>query len=133
MKNETMSTADKEILDGMALILLYFVAAYNMFDATQIIFVSALKGSGDTRFIMMMSLAMATALAVMSYLAVEVFHFSVYGCWVLIVIWLIVMAAAYLLRFLTGKWRHMRVIEQVHHAQGATHEEEESALACSEA
>jgi MATE family multidrug resistance protein len=125
--------AHRDELHKMALTLLYFVAAYNMFDATQIIFVSALKGSGDTRFIMLMSLLMASVLAVMSYLAVEVFRFNVYGCWVLIVIWLIVMAAAYFLRFMTGKWRHMRVIEQVHHSQGATCTEEESTLACTEA
>lgn len=133
LQNDALSSADKESLRHMAWILLYFVAAYNMFDATQIIFVSALKGAGDTKFIMLMSLSMATALAVMSYLAVEVFRFDVYGCWVLIVVWLIVMAAAYWLRFMTGKWRHMRVIDQVHHSQGATHEEEESALACTEA
>lgn len=111
-------------LQHMALMLLYFVAAYNLFDATQIIFVSALKGSGDTRFIMYLSLTMATVLAVMSYLAVEVFDFDVYGCWVLIVVWLVIMAAAYFWRFMTGKWRHMRVIEQVHHSQGATCDEE---------
>jgi hypothetical protein len=34
------------------------------------------------------------------------------------------MAAAYFWRFMTGKWRHMRVIEQVHHSQGATCDEE---------
>jgi MATE family multidrug resistance protein len=129
--DENADASYREELYGMALTLLYFVAAYNMFDATQIIFVSALKGSGDTKFIMLMSLLMASVLAVLSYLAVEVFDFDIYGCWVLIVIWLIVMAAAYLLRFLTGKWRHMRVIEQIHHSQGATHEEE-TALACTE-
>jgi MATE family multidrug resistance protein len=120
-------------LMDMSRILLYFVAAYNIFDATQIIFVSALKGSGDTKFIMFMSLTMATVLAIMSYLAVVVFKFSVYGCWVLIVVWLIVMAAAYLLRFMTDKWRHMRVIEQIHHAQGATCDEESASepVACS--
>ncbi len=111
-------------LRQMAMVLLYFVAAYNMFDATQIIFVSALKGAGDTTYIMLVSLVMATALAVTSYLAVEVFHLGVYECWVLIVIWLIALAAVYLLRFMGGKWRHMRVIEQVHHTQGATCTEE---------
>lgn len=128
----TLSADYTNKLQNMARTLLYFVAAYNLFDATQIVFVSALKGSGDTKFIMLMSLVMATVLAIMSYLAVEVFHFNVYGCWVLIVVWLIVMAAAYLLRFLTGKWRHMRVIEQVHHTQGATCDEESAEpVACS--
>ena len=124
MMNDQMSDADKEVLHRMAVILLYFVAAYNMFDATQIIFVSALKGSGDTRFIMFVSLIMASALAVASYVAVEYFEFGVYECWVLLVIWLIIMAVVYLLRFMTGKWRHMRVIDQVHHAQGETHDEQ---------
>jgi hypothetical protein len=34
---------------------------------------------------------------------------------------------------MTGKWRHMRVIDQVHHSQGTTRDEEQAALACSEA
>jgi MATE family multidrug resistance protein len=131
--DENADAAYSNELHGMALTLLYFVAAYNMFDATQIIFVSALKGSGDTKFIMLLSLTMASVLAVMSYLAVEVFQFDVYGCWVLIVVWLIILATAYFWRFMTGKWRHMRVIDQVHHTPGATHEEEEAALACTEA
>lgn len=133
MQNDSISAADKESLHEMAVILLYFVAAYNMFDATQIIFVSALKGSGDTMFIMLVSFVMATALAGASYVAVEYLGVGIYGCWVLIVIWLIIIAAVYLLRFMTGKWRHMRVIEQVHHAQGATHDEDEASLTCSEA
>jgi MATE family multidrug resistance protein len=118
--NKSMSAADQETLHNMALKLLYFVAAYNMFDATQIIFVSALKGSGDTRFIMVVSLLMATALAVMSYVAVELLGLSVYECWVLIVLWLVALAIVYLRRFLGGKWRSMRVIEQIHHTQNAT-------------
>lgn len=101
----------------MALTLLYFVAAYNAFDTTQIIFVSALKGSGDTRFIMFVSLIMATTLAALTYLAVEVLHLDVYACWVIIVFWLTLLAVTYLVRFLGGQWRSMRVIEQIHHRQ----------------
>jgi MATE family multidrug resistance protein len=130
--DEQLSPEYQTALHSMALNLLYFVAAYNMFDATQIIFVSALKGSGDTKFIMGVSLAGATSLAVLSYLAVEVFEFGVYECWVLIVVWLIGLALVYLRRFMSGKWRHMRVIEQVHHAQGATCDEESAEpVACS--
>ena len=32
--------------------LLLFVAAYNLLDATQMIFVGALKGAGDTQFLL---------------------------------------------------------------------------------
>ena len=117
--DETLTPEYRVELERMARLLLYFVAAYNMFDATQIIFVSALKGSGDTKFIMLVSLVAATSLAVLSYLAVEIFHFGVYECWVLIVVWLIGLAMVYLRRFMGGKWRTMRVIEQIHHIPGA--------------
>lgn len=108
----------------MALHLLYFVAAYNAFDTTQIIFVSALKGSGDTRFIMQISLVMAIALALLTWFAVEVFHLNIYACWTLITVWLTVMAVVYSFRFLGGKWRSMRVIELVHHMQPAEYAEQ---------
>jgi len=119
MGSESLSEAERESLHTMALRLLYFVAAYNVFDGTQIILVSALKGAGDSRFIMGTSLVMATALAGLTYLAVEVLKLNIYACWVLIVGWLVALAAAYLWRFLGGKWRSMRVIEQVHHAPPA--------------
>jgi len=45
-----------ETLRATTIILLRFVAAYCLFDALNVVFVSALKGAGDTRFILMASL-----------------------------------------------------------------------------
>ena len=67
----------------MAALLLQFVAAYNLLDATQMVFVGALKGAGDTRFLLRVSLVLATLLATFSYFSVEVWKLSVYGCWLL--------------------------------------------------
>jgi hypothetical protein len=50
-------------------------------------------------------------LAGFSYLSVQVWQASVYGCWALIVFWCTIAAAMYAVRFLQGKWRQMRVIE----------------------
>lgn len=96
--------------------LLWFVAAYNLFDATLIVFVSALKGAGDTRFIMRVSLAMMVLLAGSTWLAVRVAHTGVYQCWGIItaVVW--IMAAVYAARFRHGAWKSMRVIELQHHS-----------------
>jgi len=87
------------------------VAAYNLLDATQMILVGALKGAGDTRFLLVVSLFLASLLAGFSYLSVQVWQLSVYGCWVLIVLWCTLSAVIYVLRFRQGKWRSMRVIE----------------------
>ena len=105
-------TEHEQAVKAMAKLLLCFVAAYNLLDAALMVFVSAIKGAGDTPFVLRASLVMAVALAAMSWLAVEVWHVGIYGCWVLITMWIWVLGTIFLLRFLSGKWRSMRVIEQ---------------------
>jgi MATE family, multidrug efflux pump len=91
--------------------LLLFVAGYNLLDATQMIYIGALKGAGDTRFLLRVSLVLSILLASFSYLSVVVWNLDVYGCWTLIVFWCLIAAATYFVRFRQGKWRAMRVIE----------------------
>ena len=95
----------------MAANLLMFVAAYNLFDAAAMIFASTVKGAGDTRFILKLSLVMAAMLVFVTWLGVEVWKLSIYGCWALFTTWIWVLGLAFLLRFLQGKWRKIRVIE----------------------
>jgi hypothetical protein len=57
------------------------------------------------------SLVLAALLGGFSWLAVEVWRLDVYGCWVLVCLWVWIAAAVYLVRFWQGKWRGMRVIE----------------------
>jgi MATE family multidrug resistance protein len=95
----------------MATLLLQFVSVYNLFDATQMIFVGALKGAGDTRFLFRVSLVLAALLAGFSWLSVQVWKLSVFGCWTLVVCWCLIAAVTYMLRFWQGRWRTMRVIE----------------------
>jgi multidrug resistance protein, MATE family len=104
-------TAASASVAAMAAVLLRFVAGYNLLDATQLVFVGALKGAGDTRFLLLVSVLLAALLGGFSYFSVEVWHLSVYQCWTLIVFWCLVAAAMYVVRFWQGKWRRMRVIE----------------------
>ena len=88
-----------------------FVAASTLLDATFLILVNAIKGAGDTQFVLRVSLVLALLLTVFSYLSVEVWHLGVYGCWMLITLWVWIAALTFYLRFRGGKWRSMRVIE----------------------
>ncbi len=94
--------------------LLKFVAAYNLFDASFMIMSSAIKGAGDTMFVMWTSFVMAIILAVITYLVVEVYQLGVMTCWVLVTIWICGFGLIFLLRFLAGNWKSMRVIEMQH-------------------
>jgi MATE family multidrug resistance protein len=105
------SAAQAAVVFALAVTLLKFVAAYNLLDATFMIFVSAIKGAGDTVFVLRVSLVLAALLAGLSWLSVEVWELGVYGSWALITGWVWIAAAAFFLRFRQGKWRSMRVIE----------------------
>lgn len=94
-----------------AMVLMRYVAIYNFLDAMLIVFVSAVKGAGDTRFVLWVSLAMATLLAVLSWLAVEVLGLGLYGCWALVSAWIAGLGVIFYLRFRNGSWKKMRVIE----------------------
>ncbi len=60
-----------------SVILLRFVAVYSVFDTMNIIFCSAIKGAGDTRYVMLMTVILSVfAFVVPVYLAVVVFEFS---------------------------------------------------------
>lgn len=103
--------AQRTAVAATAAVLLRFVAAYNFLDAMLIVFVSALKGAGDTRFILITSLVMAPLLGGATWVAVNVFGAGVYGCWAVVSCWIGVLGMVFMLRFLQGKWRAMRVIE----------------------
>jgi MATE family multidrug resistance protein len=84
-----------------------------------IIFVSVLRGAGDTRFVMINSFIMASLMALGTYIGVNKLGFTVYDAWWFIAIWVFALAVIYVLRYRTGKWQEMRVIDQIHHAHGA--------------
>jgi len=96
---------------GTIVVLLRYVAAYNLFDALGIVFVSAIKGAGDTRFVMGVTLIMAALLIVASWLAVGPLQAGLHTCWWLVVAWVWIVGAIYFVRFRQGQWRQMRVIE----------------------
>ena len=106
------SVQEQAAIHTMAATLLCFVAAYNLLDAVQIVFVNAIKGAGDTRFILRVTTLMAGLLAGLSWMAVEVWHASIYACWTLAIGWVWSMGTIFFWRFQTGKWRSMRVIER---------------------
>jgi MATE family multidrug resistance protein len=102
-------------VEALTIVLMRFVAAYNMFDAAVIIFVSVLRGAGDTRFVMKVSGCMASLLAVGTAVGVNYLAMDIYGAWWFITVWIWALGVIYVLRYHQGKWRMMRVIDQVHH------------------
>jgi MATE family multidrug resistance protein len=102
-----------------SVVLLRFVAVYSIFDTLNIIFTSAIKGAGDTRFVMFMSVFLSIfVLVIPTYLAIVVFQYGLMVSWVLATIYIIVLGITFYLRFIGGKWKNMRVIEQTPQVPG---------------
>ena len=96
----------------MTVILLRFVAVFGLFDTFNIVFSSAIKGAGDTRFVMtVMAVLSLLGLAAPTYLAVVVFKWGLMGTWVIVTVHITLLGLVFFLRFLGGKWKSMRVIE----------------------
>ncbi len=97
---------------AFTLILLKFVAIYSVFDTMNIIFASAIKGAGDTMFVMFMGGFLSICVLVIpTYIFVVVLGMGLYAAWFIASAYIILMGFAFFLRFLTGKWKSKKVIE----------------------
>ncbi|MDZ7264975.1 MAG: MATE family efflux transporter [candidate division KSB1 bacterium] len=102
------------VIQKMTINLLYFVAFYSIFDTLNIIFASALKGAGDTRWVMIASVLLSwSTLIIPSYLASVVYNWGIYIAWCFVTLYIFALGIAFLFRFLGSKWESMRVIEHV--------------------
>ena len=98
---------------SFSIILLRFVAVYSLFDTMNIIFCSAIKGAGDTRFVMFATVILTLCVLIIpTYLAIVVFKYGLTVSWILASAYVILLGIVFCLRFRNGKWKTMRVIEQ---------------------
>lgn len=92
-------------------LLLKFVAVYCLFDTVDKVFSAALKGAGDTRFVMgAVSIISLGALLVPAYLALEKLGGGLLTGWTICTLYIVLLSGTYLIRFLLGRWQKMSVI-----------------------
>ena len=96
----------------VAVILLRFVAVYALFDTLSILYSSAIKGAGDTQFVMRVTTALSIfVLIIPTFVAVDLFHSDLYMPWTFCALFIIGMGTTFWRRFASGKWKDMSVIE----------------------
>jgi len=92
--------------------LLYFIAAYCVFDAFQIIFSGALKGAGDTVYVLLGHVVAGFGTVGTAVLFHWLFGWDgLYYWWTVISLWVVVLAILFSYRYLQGGWQDKRVIE----------------------
>jgi MATE family multidrug resistance protein len=95
----------------MATRCLRYVAAYVFFDALFIIHSAAIRGAGDTRFAMWVGVAMAWGCFALPCYVIYRSGGTVWHLWTALVVYIVLAGTVYYLRYRSGAWQHMRVIE----------------------
>ncbi len=92
--------------------LLQIVAAYLFFDALYMVFSGALRGAGDTRF-MMLAIAVVSPLCLILpvYIGIEYLEIGVHTAWLWVLCFVTVLFLLSFWRFWKGAWKKMLVIE----------------------
>ncbi len=98
---------------GMGRSLLMIVVAYLFFDGVSFIVYGALRGAGDTFFVMTSRLALVFTVMVGPLLAGARLGFGLYYFWGVICTFLVVLSFVGWWRFRQGKWRNMLVVEKM--------------------
>lgn len=91
--------------------LLQIIALYCVLDGFQIVFVGAIKGAGDTWFVLGATAVLGFGMVGLGLWCEKVFGASLMLWWYIIAAWVGAMALAFGGRYAQGKWKSMQVIE----------------------
>lgn len=105
------SDAEFAKLSAICAVLLRFVALYCFLDMMHIVFVSAIKGAGDTRFVLLITLIVSPLPVLLAYLGLTVWNWGLFTFWGVITGWISMLGLIYLFRFRQGKWKQMSVLD----------------------
>lgn len=112
---------------GMVIVLLRFAALFSFFDAMAVIFGSAIRGAGDTRFCLYYSLVTGWGIMVVPTFFIWMYSGEkLFGSWAACTSYIGVLGIGYLIRFQAGHWKEMRVIED-HFAEPVSEDKEHPA------
>jgi len=113
----TRGNTDGLLLDDVmpvARILMIIMGIWGVADCANIILGGALKGAGDTKFVMIFSVAMAWGVLVPG-LVVVVFWLEagVIAAWAWAAFYIFLLAGGMMWRFMTGKWKSIEMVQPV--------------------
>ncbi|MDR2056545.1 MAG: MATE family efflux transporter [Desulfovibrio sp.] len=92
--------------------LLWYVAAYSLVDSCNIVYFGALKGAGDTFFVMLSLLVFAVFLLGLPVFALERLGLaSLHSLWTTLSIYVVALALLAWRRFAGGRWQEIRLVE----------------------
>lgn len=105
----------KQFIESMPLtmFMVRLMALYVLVEALIVSFCGALRGAGDTFWAMFINVVLHWVMVAILYILFNVFHVSAQAAWVFIIIWVMMLSFAFFLRYRSGRWREIELIQQV--------------------
>jgi Na+-driven multidrug efflux pump len=83
-----------------------------IFDAANLTFQFAIKGAGDTAFVMKVFVVLSIILVIIpTYLIINVFKMGIYVAWFVTIGYVLALSVIFYFGYKSGKWKQMRVID----------------------
>ncbi len=110
---EAHALTDFAAVIAISTVLLRIVSVYVFMDALYMIFTGALRGAGDTHFVMW-SLGSAVVLVFVLpvYILVERLHIGIVGAWLCLLLFIAVLCTICAARYAGGRWEKIRLLER---------------------
>ncbi|HMP71871.1 MAG TPA: MATE family efflux transporter [Kiritimatiellia bacterium] len=101
-----------EELVGIGRWLLLMMAIWGALDVGNLVLAGALKGAGDTRFVMIYSVVAAWGIMVPGSLMIAVWlDLGILWIWGWVMVYIMLLAIGFIWRFKVGRWKEIKVIE----------------------
>jgi len=103
--------SNTESIMEMSIIILRFIGIYFIFDSVNIVYGSAIKASGDTRFVMWISFFISLlVLVIPGYVFTTIIPLSVIHLWCFATLYICIVSVIFYLRYRTGIWEKMNIM-----------------------
>ena len=95
---------------SLGVTLFWLMSGWMFFDAADVVVSGALKGAGDTRFVMVWMLVCSFVLWLPIVFLVRHFHNTMPALWSTMIVYVIVICVGSLVRWYRGKWKGIRLV-----------------------
>ncbi|MBR1921453.1 MAG: hypothetical protein IJ829_05560, partial [Kiritimatiellae bacterium] len=102
--------AGEEAFYGLGFTLFALMAAWQLFDAADVIVSGALKGAGDTKFVMWWMVVAAFGLWLPLVWAVAAWRNTMAALWGTMIVYVVVICAGTLARWYNGRWKGIKLV-----------------------
>lgn len=90
--------------------MMWMMAAWGMFDAINIVMSGALKGAGDTRFVMVYMLVLGWLVWLPGEWLIFHRHGGILAAWCWLTVYVLILAAGFWWRWRSGRWKHIDLL-----------------------